>query len=155
MDSEHDRLAFGDEKARFRFLKWQDIYKKEKPFQVYIDLPKDAPDQRKHNLVFEEGEETVVHDVRGREGMYTLDKNGFSYITHASELRESQFYDREAVEGTYLPECEKLIRLSLGGVDQICIFDWRVCTFYEGEILLVSNFRLRYVAMILKDMKAP
>ena len=76
MENGGSRLAFGDEKTRFHFLKWQDLYKTEKPFQIYIDIPKDSTDQRKHNLVFEEGEETPIHNVRGNEDAYSLDKNG-------------------------------------------------------------------------------
>ena len=51
---------------------------------------------------------------------------GFSYVFHTTKLDVSLFYDRKAVEETYLPECKELLEISLERVDQVCIFDWRV-----------------------------
>lgn len=116
----------GDIQAVFHFLKWQDLYVEEKPFQIYINIPKGSPDQRTHNLVFEEGDETTVHDVRDRLEDFTLDKNGFTYVQKESALPSSMFNDRSAIEKTYLPECEALIKEHVGDVDQVYVFDWRV-----------------------------
>ncbi|KAF6229943.1 hypothetical protein HO133_004280 [Letharia lupina] len=136
MDEELHHLSFADEKTRLHFLKWQDLYKREKPFQIYIDVPKDAADQRQHNLVFEEGEVTVIKNVRGHEDDYSLDKNGFCYLRHGTALEASRFYDRDAVEETYLPECEELLKSSIEGVDQVCIFDWRVRHHHPSSLTI-------------------
>lgn len=120
-------LGPGDETTAFHFLKWQELYETEKPFQIYIDIPKDAPDQRSDNLVFEQGQETVVRNVRGNENAFGLDSHGFMYVKSDSKLPSTQFYDRRSIEETYLPECEALIMKHVPNVDRLCIFDWRVC----------------------------
>jgi len=132
-------LNHGDEHTAFHFLKWQELYYKEKPFQIYIDIPKDAPDQRSHNLLFEQGQETTVRNVRGRENEYTLDKNGFKYIKSASKLPSSHFYNRQAIEDIYLPECEDMIRNHVDHVDKLCIFDWRVGIRRKIDKFLLSS----------------
>lgn len=125
-------------RTAFHFLKWQDLYNIERPFQIYIEIPPDAPDQRRHNLVFEEGEETIVHNVRDRLDEFSLDRNDFVYLKHATQATKERFADREFLRTVYLPECEQLIRERVDGVDQVFIFDWRVrlhlfpsfCLFY-------------------------
>lgn len=119
----------GDVQASFGFLKWSDLYLKEKPFQVYIDIPKDAPDQRRHNLNFEEDIEYTVHSVRGRETQYTLDENGFAYVKHKSSMTAQDFQDEHTVVQRYYEELEELLKRHMDGVDQVCIFDWRVGFF--------------------------
>ena len=122
-----------------KFLAWQDLYNHEKPFQIFIDIPPSAPDQRSSNLVFE-----TVHvplqDVRnlpdgggGDTGkFFSLDGNGFVYRKHemTGMLRDvGAFFaeaDRETVERAYLPEVEKLLRGQIEGVDEVFFFDWRV-----------------------------
>ncbi|KAF2476026.1 uncharacterized protein BDR25DRAFT_379689 [Lindgomyces ingoldianus] len=115
-----------DERTHFLYLKWSDLYNREKPFQLFLDIPKESPDQRKSNLVYEEGPEEIVHDVRGRESEFSIDNNGFTYIKHSTKLSSEQFEDHAAVEGCYLPECEKLLRKHLEGVDRVHFFDWRL-----------------------------
>lgn len=66
-----------DAVGTFKYIKWLDLYKKEKPFQIFIDIPKTAPDQRFTNLSYEEREETF-RDVRGQEESFTLNDHGFA-----------------------------------------------------------------------------
>ena len=106
-----------------RFLKWQKLYEVEKPFQIFINVPKDAEDRRDTNLVFE-SVNLKVHDVRGHIDSFSLDENGFMYRRHIT--RVSDFTDRKAVDETYLPEMEALLRKEVDGVDRVFFFDWRV-----------------------------
>ena len=46
-----------------KFLLWQPLYATEKPFQIFINIPPDAPDVRDTNLVFE-NVDLPVQDVR-------------------------------------------------------------------------------------------
>jgi hypothetical protein len=117
-----------DEQARFKYLKWLDLYKIEKPFQLFLDIPEDSPDQRRSNLVYEDGPAETVRDVRGHEADFSVDRNGFAYIKHDFTLSNEEFQNNSVVESTYLPECEKILRENLEGVDRVHFFDWRVST---------------------------
>jgi hypothetical protein len=114
-----------DQKTQFLYLKGLDLYTREKPFQVFLDIPKESPDQRKSNLVYEDGPTEVVHDVRGHESEFSIDTNGFTFIKHQSKLSNEQFEDTRAVEDIYLPECLNLLKENLDGVDRVHFFDWR------------------------------
>ena len=106
-----------------QFLQWQDLYKTEKPFQIFINVPKDAKDPRNTNLLFESVNVKVL-DVRGQSGKYTLDDHGFIYRQHTTSI--SSFTDRKSVVDNYLPEVEALLRKEIDGVDRVFFFDWRV-----------------------------
>ncbi|ORY09610.1 amino acid permease-domain-containing protein [Clohesyomyces aquaticus] len=62
----------------------------------------------------------TVHDVRGSEKEYTLDKNGFQF--HAHESREKDFVDDEKIKAEYYPETEQLLK-DVTGASRIFIFD--------------------------------
>ena len=110
----------------FDYLVWDPIYHYEKPFQIFSDIPPDSFDQRKTNLRFEGAEPEQVHDVRGEEELYTLDRHGFQYVKHTSKLTDDELRDSRVVEDSYYRECEAVLRQKLEGVDQVLVFDWRV-----------------------------
>lgn len=109
--------------ASIKFLKWLPLCEREKPFNIFLDIPDDAADQRTNNLVFEDGP-TEIQDVRGQEGIFSLDKNGFMFLKYHTDF--DGFENRRAVEEHCLPEVERLIHKNVEGVDKIHIFDWRV-----------------------------
>ena len=106
------------------FLQWQNLYEEEKPFQIFINIPEDAEDQRNTNLVFEKVS-LHVHDVRGDSQDFSLDTNGFMYREHTTHI--TNFVDRKAIRERYLPEIEALVKSEVEGADRIFFFDWRVC----------------------------
>ena len=55
-----------------------------------------------------ETHEAVVHDVRGREAEYTLDKDGFEFIRRPAV--EKDFLDDEVIKAGYYAEVEKLLK---------------------------------------------
>lgn len=116
-----------DVTATLKFLKWQSLYDIEKPFQMFINIPPEASDQRTTNLVYEDVA-LPVKDVRNLKLQPTLDQNGFMYCQHHTEFKD--FNSREAVDKAYLPEIEQLLRKEVEGVDCVFFFDWRVrCLF--------------------------
>ena len=123
-------MASGDVQASLSFLHWQDLYEREKPFQIFIDIPEDAEDQRDTNLIFKQERLTIV-DIRGLATNFSLDDNGFIYRHH--EMGHVDFSSRKAVDQNYLPQVEKLLRKELEEVDRVFIFDWRVCTEGPGR----------------------
>lgn len=110
--------------STFQYLQWQKLYEKEKPFLLLRDVPPDAQDQRKNNLVFEDVEK-VIRNTRDQKDSFTLDEHGFSYRIQYSKV--ASFSDQAYVDKVYLPEMEKLIKESVEGADKIFLFDWRVC----------------------------
>ncbi|KAL9029148.1 MAG: hypothetical protein Q9196_002584 [Gyalolechia fulgens] len=118
--------ASKDVRATFKYLQWDDLFHKEKPFEILIDIPPEAVDQRKTNLKFHEADEEVVQDVRSHISDFTLDEHGFIYIKHQSQLVPEHFKDRDMVERVYLPECESLLRTHVENVDQVYFYNWRL-----------------------------
>ena len=99
------------------------LYKTEKPFELIVQVPKDNPDQRQTNMVFERREQKII-DVRGIEDQHTLDGNAFVYVKDKTQF--NAFDDREAIENEYLPAIEQLIQKQVDQADRVFIFDWRV-----------------------------
>ena len=112
-----------DAVSNIKYIKFLELYKREKPFSILIDIPKNAPDQRYTNVVYEDREETF-HDVRGKEQTFSLNDHGFTYRHHNFEFDD--YEDREAVEAGYLPKVEQFIRAEVEDVDKVFFFDWRV-----------------------------
>ena len=50
----------------------------------------------------------VVHDIRGEEDKYTLDKTGFQVYRHVSQ--ETAFQDEEEIKKVYYPEIEDILK---------------------------------------------
>jgi len=117
--------------ASVKFIKWQQLYEREKPFQVFIDPPKDAKDHRTTNLVYED-RDVVFHDVRGQEKNFDLDNQGFAFCHH--NLKFEDFENNEAVERDYLPEIERIIKAEVDGADKVFFFDWRLRNSKPAEI---------------------
>ena len=110
-------------RASFRFLQWQNLYDREKPFQLLSQLSPSAEDQRTTNLVFDD-EVVEVEDVRSTAFSPTLDGHGFMFRTCPSVLPD--FTDQKIVEEQYFLEVEKLIKTNVEDAKQIYIFDWRL-----------------------------
>ncbi len=107
-----------------KFLHWQKLYEEEKPFQIFINIPEDAEDQRNTNLVFEKVS-LQIQDVRNHPNEFSLDTHGFVYRQHA--MNAINFSDQQSVRENYLPEMEVLLQQEVEGADRIFFFDWRVC----------------------------
>ena len=118
-------MSSGDVTAALSYLRKLELYKHEKPFEMLMDIPKDAADQRYFNTKFE-AREHVIRDMRNSDEDFTLDKNGFTVRNFRSCVDSGGVIDRKLVEDHYLPEVEKLIRDNVEGVDQLFFFEWRV-----------------------------
>ncbi|KAI0764325.1 hypothetical protein BD413DRAFT_482736 [Trametes elegans] len=62
----------------------------------------------------------VVHNARGREAEFGLDKNGFQFVTWPS--KEKAFDDEERIQKEYYPEVEELLK-TVTGAKRVFIFD--------------------------------
>jgi hypothetical protein len=113
------------ETATFEYLKWQDKYLKEKPYQILSGLDPGETSISNSNLIFETGPLERVRDVRGEEGNYCLDEHGFAFRKVDSTFWN--FDDREKVERDFIPNVvEPFILENVGGANRIVVFDWHV-----------------------------
>lgn len=106
-----------------KFLDWQELYAREKPFQIFIDIPDDAEDQCSSNLDFKDVQVPLI-DVRTIPDNFSLDANGFIFRNY--KVNVSNISNRETVETAYLLEIENILREEIPDIDRIYIFDWRV-----------------------------
>lgn len=115
-----------DELTKLVYLEWQDLYNRERPFQVFCaEVPAGDGDLRTSNLAFKTGPQEVIHDVRGNEDYFSLDQHGFTFRKHCTGLREETL-SHEAVETAYLPEMAQFIKNNVDDADRVVFFDWRV-----------------------------
>lgn len=109
--------------ATVKFMLWLELYEKEKPFQILIDVPEDSADQTHNNQQFERKEQ-IFRNTRGQENSFDFDAHGFTYRFHDSDFDD--FEDQQRVESVYLPKVESLLRKGVEGIDRVLFFDWRV-----------------------------
>ena len=114
----------GSTRTKFQYLVWQDVYRVEKPFKLFLDLPAHVTDQRRTNLIFAESSPEPVVDVRGQEDSYSLDVNGFQFAVHHTSVPDLR--DANDVERCYFDEVKDIIRHNVADADRVEIFDWRV-----------------------------
>uniref|UniRef100_A0A0B7JZR1 Amino acid permease/ SLC12A domain-containing protein n=1 Tax=Bionectria ochroleuca TaxID=29856 RepID=A0A0B7JZR1_BIOOC len=83
------------------------------PRPTYVDRPDSY--ERPYS-----SHDATIHDVRGEEHLYTLDKNGFEIYRRAAA--EKDFVDDEHIKAVYYPETEQLLK-DATGASRIFIFD--------------------------------
>jgi hypothetical protein len=56
--------------------------------------------------------QTVITDVRGQEGEFTLDQNGFQLCRHETKTncRQDGYRDNDSIKAEYCPEVEQLLK---------------------------------------------
>lgn len=99
-------------------LAQRDIPKGPKDIRTELNYFKDAEDGSPPHATYIDRPETydrpvathpaTVHDVRGRESEYTLDKDGFKFVRHTAA--EKDFLDDEAIKAGYYAETEQLLK---------------------------------------------
>ncbi|CAI7627626.1 unnamed protein product [Penicillium palitans] len=105
---------------------------------VQVNLAKGKPeDDLKEMEVLAEMHKVNVQDIRGQESSYTLDKNGFVYLSH--EMPElDKVSDDEHVKDAIIRKTEELVR-EITGATRTVTFANRVRCLAEDGSLLASN----------------
>lgn len=88
----------------------------EAPFQYVYDPP--AGTDRTN--IGADPHSVTVHDARGREADFNLDKNGFQFVKRPSEVKE--FDDEERIKDVYYKEVEEILKKE-AGAKRVFIFD--------------------------------
>jgi hypothetical protein len=139
------------EKGFIRFLKWNSLYEKERPFQIFTDVLPNSPDQRKTNLLWDQ-KQIELEDFREKAAEFELDTHGFT--TH----RLSGFddlLDKNTAVSHYLSAVEKMLQEELQDAGTVFIFDWRVRRANEQFLwreLTLCPFK-RSVLVVLQQQK--
>lgn len=121
-----------DETANFLYMKRIALHETEPGFQIFHDIPADAPDQRLTNVVWESGGDEHVSDIRGREADFSLVREGFTIVRHPTKVRDWE--NDDIINSIYLPELHELMRREVEDADRIVFFDWAVSNIH-GEYI--------------------
>lgn len=116
-------MAVKDEKAKLSFLQWQELYEREKPYEIVTES-RQGPDGRRTNLVFGTNEEQTIRDVRGIGVQFSLDRHGFTYRSTPSGF--DAFESKKRILQEYLPWAASIIKQEAGDAERVFVFDWRV-----------------------------
>lgn len=110
--------------VKLKYLKWDDKYEIEKPFQLYADIPPDSPQTVRGNVRFEEGELEMIQDARIQPSKFALDSHGFEFVSFKTTF--SDWKNRQAVQTQFYSEVEQLLKDAVKGADIVHIFEYRV-----------------------------
>ncbi|KAF3765876.1 hypothetical protein M406DRAFT_356101 [Cryphonectria parasitica EP155] len=91
----------------------------EKPFN-HVDTPPEGLPVRNFDAV---SVDTLIHDIRGHESNYSLDRDAFAVIQDVPESKEKDFVDDESVQANYYPEVVDLLLKNIPGAQRVFIFD--------------------------------
>ncbi|KAF2106958.1 hypothetical protein BDV96DRAFT_654288 [Lophiotrema nucula] len=124
--------------TRLKFIKDLEIYQYEKPFECDFDVSKFGPDARRTNVEYEECN-VLVHDIRGREGDFKLNHNGFEIIRKPSEIPLEDLMQDDIVQNGYFEEVAEILKTRLNAA-RVHIFHYeRRDNRPQGEYLLGSS----------------
>ncbi|OAA43745.1 hypothetical protein NOR_04320 [Metarhizium rileyi] len=86
----------------------------------YVESPPVGEPQRNYG---DFPHETPIHDLRGRESSFNLDRDAFKVISHVAPSSETSFADDESIKANYYPEVEQLLLKHIPGSNKIYLFD--------------------------------
>ena len=112
------------ERKSLAYLRWDDKYHKEKPYQIVSENIPELDHLARSNITMVGGPEELIEDIRGREGSFILDQNGFQITKY--QFAKIDYQSKDDVERVYKPEVERLLRTKVPGVDKVVFFNWRV-----------------------------
>ncbi|KAJ5953956.1 hypothetical protein N7501_008235 [Penicillium viridicatum] len=116
-----------------RFWRRRDVDK-----NVQANFAKGKPeDNLKEMEVLAEMHKVHVQDIRGQESTYTLDKNGFVYVSHEMPGLD-KVSDEEHMKDAIIRKTEELVR-NITGATRTVTFAHRVRCLTEDGSLLTSN----------------
>ncbi|PVH81943.1 hypothetical protein DL98DRAFT_621493 [Cadophora sp. DSE1049] len=114
-------VVSNNQRKSLTYLKWQNIYQTVKLYQALMEVPKGVTHS---NLVFENGPEELIKDVRGRESLFNLDDNGFTFKKH--QFVTQALFTKDKIESVYLQEVHDLIKNEIPGADEMFVFNWQL-----------------------------
>ncbi|KAL2136696.1 hypothetical protein VTI74DRAFT_2107 [Chaetomium olivicolor] len=83
------------------------------------DLPPNLPPRNYGSVTHQ----VLIHDARGRESSFTLDKDAFQILLNQPPSAEKDFLDDASIQKNYYPEVEQLLLSTVPGANKVIIFD--------------------------------
>ncbi|KAK2001284.1 methyltransferase [Colletotrichum falcatum] len=110
-----DRVPRGDVRATLNFF--APPADNSTPYNI---INPDGPPERNYG---DSPTETTLHDIRGRESDFNLDRDAFAVIRNLPPSSEEDFVDDASVKKNYYPEVEKLLLEHVPGSNRVLFFD--------------------------------
>lgn len=107
----------------------------EKPFCLSIPLPDGQP---RSNTITCTMPDSMVGNVRGIEGLFDLDKNGFEFSSLPPLPCNLDFDNHAILEAGYLKDMADFLKNKLKA-DSVFIFDYTVCCNTPSYISKLTN----------------
>lgn len=104
-------LTAGDVSTDLVFLKPDEKFLYEKPYRLRYDPGDEIP---RSNCETQIHKNIAIHDIRGAEAKYTLDRNGFQVLKLESKLTPQEFHNEERVRSVYYEELKELLKRTFG-----------------------------------------
>ena len=138
--------------ATLKFLSDLPLYNLEKPYKL-CRFP-EVPQSNRTNFQFTNHNNIKLEDVRGQEKTCSIDRHGFTFVSHVSSLDlKSQYFEHqtrdEAIVNKYLQECIELVKREMG-VNRVVCIDWRVRQRHSNALLRSSLTLSSSDAILLK-----
>jgi hypothetical protein len=89
------------------------------PYNLAGDVPANVTPRNFGSV----SKDVLIHDVRGRESDFTLDKDAFQILLGQPPSSEPSFTDDDSIQKNYYPEVEQLLLSTVPGATKVIIFD--------------------------------
>ena len=104
-------MAMGDLHASIHFLAHREVYRIEKPYSLRYTGEEQVAQT---NIELDKHDNIPIHDIRGREREFSLEKHGFTISKLSSRMLYRDFSDPEQVIAIYLHEIASHLKKLLG-----------------------------------------
>lgn len=119
-ENSEDPERVKNETAQLNYIKWEDKFETEKPYEVLSEVPAGFP---RSNFSCSPAAPEAIEDIRGREELFNLQDHGFQIWRHHHTM---ETFDKESIEHNYLPSLDSLLKEVFGSETETYFFDWRV-----------------------------
>ena len=93
------------------------------PGQVAFNYVGEPPAGEPQRNIGMDAHAVLIHDIRGRESGFGLDKDAFATITGLAPSAELDFVDDDSIRNNYYPEVERLLLDNIPGANRVFLFD--------------------------------
>ena len=104
-------MAMEDLQASIHFLAHREVYRTEKPYSLRYTGEENIAQT---NIELDKHDDISIHDIRGRESEFSLEKHGFTISKLSSRMLYRNFSDPEQVIAIYLHEVASHLKKLLG-----------------------------------------
>lgn len=124
-----------DLQASIHFLAQSELYHTEKPYALRYTGEKEIAQT---NIQLEKHDDIPIHDIRGRERDFSLEKNGFTISKMSSRMFYRDFSDPERVNAIYLHEVATHLKDMLGA-RHVQIYEHMVNSFPPSALVSLKT----------------